>query len=99
MVRLAVVDNTLFHERRSRAGLHACTAGDALGVEEVLTADARRYFRFEATALNRQCKRALDFVAGADTSRADDALARIELEVGVAMLSTGASRWFSPSNP
>ncbi len=85
---LAVFDDALLHERCGRAGLHAGAAGYALGVEEIL-ADAGRYLGLEAAALDRQRKRALDLVAGAHAARADDALAGIELEVGVAGVDTG----------
>ena len=82
VIRLAVINDALFHQCRGRAGLHACTAGNALGIEEVFT-DTRRDFRLEAAALDRQRERALHLVAGAYTARAHDALARIELKVWI----------------
>ena len=83
MIRLAVIDDALLHERRGRACLHAGAAGDTFRAEEVL-ADTGGDFGVEAAALDGESKRALNLVTGTHTARADDALRGIELEIGVA---------------
>src|SRR5690606_25549398 len=64
VLRLAVIDDRLFDQRRRRAGLHAGAAGDAFGVEEALP-HARRDLGIEAAAFDGERERALHLVAGA----------------------------------
>ena len=82
MLGLAVLDDRLLDQRCGRAGLHAGAAGDALGRKEILV-HAGGDVRGKAATVDRQCERALHLFAGADAARADDALRRLELEVGV----------------
>ena len=84
-LRRAVLDDGLLHQRRRRAGLHAGAARDALGFEEVLVHAGRDVAR-EAAVVDRQRERALDFFAGANAARADDALRRIEGEIRVRLV-------------
>ncbi|MCY1496817.1 hypothetical protein D9M68_307670 [compost metagenome] len=81
-LRLAHFHHALFHQGGRRAGLHAGAAGHAFGVEEVLAA-GRRHAGFEATAADGQGEGALGFLAGAHAAVADDALARVVVEIGV----------------
>ena len=85
MLRLADLDQRLLRERRGRAGLHAGAAGDAFGRKEAFV-DPRRHLRFEAAAFDGQREGALHFLAGAHTARADDALRRIEGEIGIRLV-------------
>src|SRR5690606_40480753 len=73
----------LLGQRRRRAGLDACAARVAFGVEERLVL-ARGDLRRETAPVDRQRESALHLVARADAPRADDALRRIEREVRVA---------------
>ena len=86
--RLTDLDDGLFDERRGRASLDAGTAGDALGIDELLV-HARRHLGLEAAAGDRERKRPLHLVAGAHAARADDALGRIEGEVRVRLVFLG----------
>ncbi|MND29242.1 hypothetical protein D3C80_197460 [compost metagenome] len=79
---LAQLYQALFRQGRGRAGLHAGAARHALGGEEVLTT-RRRHSRFEATPGDGQGEGALDILAGTHTAAADDALARLVVEVRV----------------
>src|SRR5690606_302474 len=85
VLRLAVLDDRLFHQCRGRAGLHAGAAGHAFGIEKVFR-HAGRDLGVEASPLDRQRESALDLVTGADASRAHDALGRVEGEIGVAVV-------------
>ena len=85
--RHAQGDDRLLFERRGRARLYACAAGDALGAEEA--AGTRRDLRGEATACNCQRESALGLLAGAHATRANDALGAIEAEVRVALVLLG----------
>ena len=80
-IRNAVLDHGLLDQRRGGAGLHAGAAGDAFGVEEVGAAGG--HLGGEAASVDGQRQGALHFVAGAHAAGADDALGRIEGEVGV----------------
>ncbi|MCY1411168.1 hypothetical protein D9M71_265500 [compost metagenome] len=81
-LRLAQFHHALFHQGGGRAGLHAGAAGHAFGVEEVLAAGGG-HAGFEATAADGQGEGALGFLAGAHAAVADDALARVVVEIGV----------------
>ena len=101
VLRLAVLDDGLLHQRRGRAGLHAGAAGDAFGVEEGFDL-AGRHGRGEAAAVDGQREGALHFLAGAHAARADDALRRVEGEVRVGLVLLGlrgGSRRHSRSAP
>ena len=82
-LRTADLDERLLGQRDSGARLDARAARHAFGGEERLVL-ARRDFRTEPAALNRQRQRALHFVARPHAARADDAHGGIEGEVGVA---------------
>ena len=81
VIGLAVVDDRLLHQRGGGTGLHAGTARDAFGRQEV--GRARGDHGSEAAAVDRQGESALHFLARAHAARADDALGRIEGEVRV----------------
>ncbi len=85
MFRLADRDHRFFGERRRRAGLHAGAAGDAFGIEEMFMR-AGRDARSETAALDRQRKRALHFLAGANAARADDAFRRVIGEIRIRLV-------------
>ena len=85
MLGLADLDDGFFRQRRGRAGLHAGAAGHAFGAEETF-AHAGRDAAVEAAARDRQCERALNFLAGADAARADDAFRGIIGEVRVELV-------------
>src|SRR5437868_8630254 len=85
MLGLADLDHRFFSKRRGRAGLHAGAAGHAFGAEKTL-AHAGRDAAVETAARNRQRKRPLHLLAGADAARADDAFGRIVSEVGVGLI-------------
>ncbi len=82
MFRLADLDDRLLGECRRRAGLNAGAARDAFAVDESL-AGAGGNPAAEAASLDRQCVRALHFLAGADTQRTDNAFGRIIGEIGI----------------
>ena len=80
------------------------THSDARNDSSMLGRDVRG----KAATVDRQRERALNFFAGADAARADDALRRLELEVGVGRIlrleavvcvpsARLANTWFSPS--
>ncbi len=73
------------HQRRGRAGLHAGAARDAFGFEERLV-HARRDVARKAAVVDGQRERALNFFAGANAARADDAFRRIEGEIRVRLV-------------
>ena len=79
---LAFVDQRLFRQRGGGACLHAGAARNAFGVEETGVL-AGSDLGLEATALDRQRKRALDLITRAYAARAGDALGGIESEVGI----------------
>ncbi len=85
MLGHALGDQRRLGERRGRTRLHARAARHAFGIEERLVL-ARADLRLEAAALDRERERALHFLAGAHAARADDALARIEREIRVALV-------------
>ena len=78
-----MIDDAFFHQRRCWTGLYAGAAGNAFGIEKAL-ADAGRNFRLKTAAVDSQCKGALNLVAGAHATRADDALRGVELEIRIA---------------
>src|SRR5229473_1722850 len=73
---LTELDHGFFHQRRGRTRLHARAARHAFGCGEWALL-SRRNYRGEAAPVDRECEGALDFLARADASRADDALRRI----------------------
>ncbi len=85
MLRLAELDDGFLRERGGRAGLHAGAAGHAFGIEEVLV-HAGGDMRGEAAAVDGQREGALHLFAGAHAARADDALGRIEGEIGIGLV-------------
>ncbi len=81
-LRLADLHDALVDQGRRRTCLHAGAAGHAFGIEEVVTA-GRRHSRVKTASGDRQGEGALDFLAGTHAAVADDALARVVLEIGV----------------
>ncbi len=79
---LALLDDRFLDQGRGGAGLDAGAARDALGLQEVLV-HAGRHVGGKAAAIDGQREGALHLLAGAHAARADDALGRLELEVGV----------------
>ncbi len=96
VLRLAALDDGLLDQRRGRAGLHAGAARHALGIEEPVLL-AGRDDRGEAAPVDGQREGALHLFAGPHAARADDALGRIEGEIGVGVVLLRTSRWLSPS--
>ncbi len=88
VIRLSLFDDGFFHQGRGRAGLHAGAAGNAFRFHERLVF-TRRDHGSETPAVDGQRKGALHFLAGAHAARADDALARIETEVGIGVVLLG----------
>ncbi len=82
---LAGVDDRVLGQRRGGARLHARAARHAFGVEERLVL-ARAHLRLEAAALDREREGALHLFARAHAARADDAFARVEREIRVALV-------------
>src|SRR5690606_34724527 len=78
--------DALLLQRVGRAGLDAGAAAHAFGGEEVVARLAGADLRSEAAPVHGQRERALDLVAGAHAARADDALRRIEIEVGIGVV-------------
>src|SRR5579872_7425744 len=76
MLWLSDFDHGLLGQGRGRAGLDAGAAGHAFGAEKAFV-NAGRDAAVEATAGNGQCKGALNLLAGANATRADDALGRL----------------------
>ncbi len=85
MFRLANLDHRFFGQRRGRTGLHAGTAGHAVGIEECLVR-AGRYPAFKTAAFDREREGALHFLAGAHATGTDDAFGRIIGEIGIAFV-------------
>ena len=84
VVGLALLDDRLLGQRCGGASLHARAARHAFTRQEVRR--ARSDLAVEAAAFDRQRERALDLLARAHAARADDALARVEREVGVGLV-------------
>ena len=82
---LALLDDRLLDQRRRRAGIDAGAAGDALRSHEGL-APPRRDARIEAATGDGQREGALLFLAGAHATVADDALGRVEAEIGIGVV-------------
>ena len=106
---LAHIDHGLLDQGRCRTSLHAGAARHAFGRQERFV-HAGRDVRGKAATVDRQRERALNFFAGAYAARADDALRRFELEIGVGRIfrlelvvllpsALLANTWFSPSYP
>jgi hypothetical protein len=73
----------LFLKCRGWAGLHARAAGDALGGEEIVARLPGAHLCGEAASVHRQREGALHLVARTHAARAGDALAGVEIEIGV----------------
>ncbi len=82
------IKKAFFNQRLARAALHAGPATDAVGLEKRLVL-ARHHLGLEAAPLQRQRERALDLFTGAHAAAADDALGRVEHEVGVGLIDRG----------
>ena len=80
---LAQFLDALFHQRRSRAGLDAGAAADAVGREESVLGLPGANLAFEPASFDGQRERSLHFVTGAHAARASDALVGLEGEVRV----------------
>ena len=81
-IGLTVLDDGFFDQRRGGARLNARAARYAFGVDERV-GRARGDRRVETAAGNGERERSLHLFARAHAARADDALRRIEREVGV----------------
>ena len=84
--RCADFDNFFLDQSCGRAGLHTGTARNAFRTQKIIAGKAGGYFRIPSSAFHRERKRALHFVTGADATRASDALARIEIKIGVGVI-------------
>ncbi|MNV50998.1 hypothetical protein D3C71_1430290 [compost metagenome] len=82
MLRLTDCDHRLFRQRRGGTGLHAGAAGDAFGFKKMFVRTGRDT-TFETAPLDRQCERALHFLACTHAARTDDAFRRVIGEIGV----------------
>ncbi len=79
----------LFLKRRGRAGLHACAARYTFGREKAVRGQSGGNLAAEPAPIDGQRERPLHFVAGAHAARTDDALAGIEVEIGIGRVSRG----------
>ncbi len=82
-IGLAVVDDRFLDQRGGGARLHARAARYAFGIDESCLPALAAIDRIETAAGNGERERSLHFFARAHAARADDALRRIEREVGV----------------
>ena len=80
---LADLLHGLLLQGRGRAGLHTRAAGHAFARQEIVASLSRADLGGKAAPVNGQRQRALHFVAGAHAARTGDALAGIEIEIGV----------------
>ena len=87
-LRLAGGDQGFCREGGGRAGGNAGAAGHAFGTEETIGGTGH-HGRLEAAAADGEGESALDLHAGPDTTAADDALGRVEAEVGVRFIFRG----------
>ncbi len=85
VLRLADGDDALFGQGGGRAGGDAGPARHALGGKEVLH-HPRRDARVETPAGDGQGEGALHLVAGPNAARADDAFARVVVEIGIRLV-------------
>ena len=85
---LTALDDRLLAQGGGRTGLHAGAAGHAIGIEKGLLGP-RAHMGVEPAPGDGQGKRALHFIASTHTARADDAFARIESEVRIALVFLG----------
>ena len=85
MLGLADLDDGFFRQRRGRAGLHAGAAGHTFRAEKTF-AHAGRDATVETAARDRQCEGALNFLAGADAARADDAFRGVVGKIRVGLV-------------
>ena len=81
--RRADLDDRFFLQRGGRAGLHAGTAGHAIGRQRVVGFRPERHAAVKTTAFDGQREGALHLFAGTHAARADDALLRVIAEVRV----------------
>ena len=79
------LDDRLLHQRRGRAGLDTGAARDTVRIDKRLVRTGRDA-ALEAATLDRQGKRALHLFAGADATRAGDALRRVVGEVRIRLV-------------
>jgi len=82
VLRLARFDHGLLHQGGGGAGLDTGATGYAFGIHEGF-ALAGGNPGVKTPAVDGQGKGALDFLTGANTAGADDALAGVEAEIGV----------------
>jgi hypothetical protein len=82
MFRQALLDDRFFHERRGGASLYTRATGYTFGIQEVIEI-AGSYFGIKSTPFDRKRKCTLRFLTGTHTAGADDALGRVERELGV----------------
>src|SRR5690606_13235871 len=78
--------DALFLQRICRTGLNAGAAAHAFGREEIVIGLAGADLRGESATVDGERESALDFVASTHAARADDALGRVEIEVGIGMI-------------
>ncbi len=83
----AVLDDAVLHQSSRWAGLNAGTAGNAFGIHEVRNAGS--HLGIKTARFDGQRERALGFFTGANATRTDDALGRIESEIGIGCVFFG----------
>ena len=82
MLRNASIDDSFFHQGRSRTGLHTGTARDTFRIHKRIVLAGHDY-RVKASPFNGQRKGALHFGTGAHATRADNAFTGIKTEIRV----------------
>ena len=73
----------LLLKRRGRTGLHAGAAAHAFAGQEIVRSLPGAHHARKAAPVDGQGQSALHLVAGTHAPRADDAFARVEIEIGV----------------
>src|SRR3546814_15384883 len=81
----AGLHHLLLDQAGGGAGLNTGPTGHAFGREEVLPLRGG-HPGLEALVLDREVDRSLHFLAGPHAARTDDALVRIEIEIGVRLV-------------
>ena len=90
--RRAVGDHGFLDQRCCRASLHTGATRNAFGIEEAFV-HAGRDMRGESATVDGQCEGALHFLASAHATRANDALGRFELEIGIGKIFGGRAQF------
>ena len=82
MLRLPLVNNRVFYQSGSWAGLNTCATRNTIGAHKVLSLSCN-HFGIKSTPLDGQRKGALNFGTGSDTARANDAFCGIKIKIRI----------------